>query len=388
MNRRTVVLTLAALALVAVVFTAYLRARRTEFDDASGYALTLMELRQSALKDYLETMRSELVLWTDRPGLRDAIVEFKRGWDRLPDDRTEVLQRLYIDENPYPEGQKHRLVAAGDGSLYSQIHAAVQPRALRFLENHGYHDVFLFDTDGNLIYTAFKEPDFATNLDSGPWRDTGLGQAFRAARDAESEEFVTFTDFEPYAPSKNEPASFAASPVWAEDGTPIGVMAFQVAVDRIDAILQFTGGMGETGETYIVGHDFLMRSDSRFSDTTTILRVLVDTETVRRALAGEKGVDVTEDYRGVKVLSAFGPLDFEGVRWAVMAEVDEQEVRRRALEPKRLLASLFFGLATITALAALLYTYLLSRAERPEPWTTPGSSSVATPPRRRDPGGP
>ncbi len=363
-------LTLATLALVAVVVASYVRALRTEFDDASGYALTLMELRQSALKDYLETIRSELVLWTDRPALRDALTELKRGWGRLPGDRTEVLQRLYIDDNPYPEGEKHRLVGAADGSLYSQVHTAVHPRALRFVEDHEYHDVFLFDTEGNLIYTAFKEPDFATNLDSGPWRDTGLGRAFRAARDAESEEFVGFSDFESYEPSKNEPASFMASPVWAEDSVPIGVMALQVPVGRINEIMQFTGGMGETGETYIVGEDRMMRSDSRFSDTTTILRTRVDSETVGRAFAGETGVDMTEDYRGVPVLSAFGLLDFEGVKWAVMAEVDEQEVRRLALEPRRLLARVFFGLATIAALAALLYTYLVSRAERPEPWTT------------------
>ena len=370
MSRRALVLTLATLALVVVAVTSYVRALRTEFDDASGYALTLMELRQSALEDYLETIRSELILWTDRPALRGALVELKRGWDRLPGDRVEVLQRLYIDENPYPEGQKHRLVAAADGSLYSQVHATVHPRGLRFVEDHGYHDVFLFDTDGNLIYTAYKEPDFATNLNDGRWRETGLGRVFRAARDAESEESVAFADFEIYEPSKNEPSSFMASPVWSDDGVPIGVMALQVPVGRINEIMQFTGGMGETGETYIVGEDLLMRSDSRFSDTTTILRTRVDTETVRRALAGERGVDMTEDYRGVPVLSAFGLLDFEGVRWAVMAEVDEQEVRRLALEPRRLLARVFFGLATIAALAALLYTYLVSRAERPEPWTT------------------
>ena len=62
--------------------------------------------------------------------------------------------------------------------------------------------------------------------------------------------------------------------------------------------MRFTGGMGEAGETYIVGEDLLMRSDSRFSDTTTILRTGVDSETVRRALAGETGVYMAEDYSG------------------------------------------------------------------------------------------
>ena len=146
-------------------------------------------------------------------------------------------------------------------------------------------------------------------------------------------------------------------------------MAFQVPISRINQIMQFTGGMGETGETYIVGQDLLMRSDSRFSDTTTILRTLVDTETARRALGGEKGVHMADDYRGIPSLSAFAPFEFEGLRWAVVAEIDEQELRRRAFRPRRLLASAFLGLATIAALTALVLTFLMSRAERPKPWT-------------------
>lgn len=370
MSRRALVFALAGLTLAAVVVVTYTRVVRAEVDDASRYYLTLMELRGSALEDYLRTIRSEVVLWSDREALRGAIVELEHGWDRLPGNRTEMLQRLYIDENPYPEGRRHMLIAADDASLYTQVHASVHPRALRFLENHGYYDLFLFNPEGDLVYTAFKERDFATNFDSGPWKDTELGRAFREAREAESDDFVVFTDFEPYEPSNGEPASFVASPVRAEDGSLAGVLAFQVPVDRIDQIMQFTGGMGETGETYIVGDDLLMRSNSRFADSTTILRVSVDTETVRRALAGGTGVEITDDYRGVPVLSAYGPLEFEGVRWAVMAEIDEQEVMGRAREPKRILASVFLGLATISALAGALLTYLMGHRERPEPWTT------------------
>jgi methyl-accepting chemotaxis protein len=363
-----VVLALAALTFLVVVLASYARTVRSEVDDASGYLLTLMELRRSALEDYLETVRSEAILWGQREALRGAIVELEQGWDLLPGDRTELLHRLYIDENPFPVGEKHRFEAAGDGSIYSRVHGDVHPRAQRFLKNHGYYDVFLFDPEGNLIYTADKERDFATNLDTGRWRDTGLGRAFRAARDAESENFVVFTDFEPYEPSDGEPASFVAGPVRAEDGSLVGVLAFQVPVNRINEIMQFTGGMGETGETYIVGQDLLMRSDSRFADSSTILRTSADTETARRGLAGETGVDVVDDYRGVSVLSAYGPLEFEGLRWVVMAEVDEREVRRRAREPRRLLATAFLGLAAISAIAALLITYLMGRAEKPEPW--------------------
>ena len=368
-GRRIAVLVVAALTLVAVAVASYARALRTELEAASAYSLTLMELRAATLTGYLETVRSEVILWSHRPALREALRELKRGWDALPGDRSTLLQRLYIDENPHPPGRKHELLQAGDGSLYSAVHAIVHPRGRRFLEHHDYHDVFVFDVEGNLLYTVFKKRGFATNLETGPWADTGLGRAFRAARDASEADFVVFTDFESFEPSDGEPASFVASPVRDEDGSPLGVLAVQVPVDRINEIMHFTGGMGETGETYIVGEDLLMRSVSRFSDTTTILGTRVDTEAARRALAGEIGVNAVTDYRGVSVLSAYGPLEFEGLRWAILAEIDEAEVKERALEPRRLLASILFGTAAIAAVTGLILTYMMGRAERPESWT-------------------
>ena len=91
-------------------------------------------------------------------------------------------------------------------------------------------------------------------------------------------------------------------------------------------VMNFTAGMGKSGETFLVGKDRLMRSDSRFSTSSTILKVSVDTDTVDKALEGRHGVEFTEDYRGVEVLSAYTNLDFNGIRWAVLAEIDRDEV--------------------------------------------------------------
>ena len=132
--------------------------------------------------------------------------------------------------------------------------------------------------------------------------------------------------------------------------------------------MQYAGGM-ETAETYIVGEDLLMRNDSRFSDSTTILKTRADTEAVRRALAGETGVDMITDYRGVVSLAAYSPLEFEGLRWAIVAEIDEAEIKRRAREPNRLLASILFGTAAVAAVTGLVFMFMMGRAERPEAWT-------------------
>ncbi|UCC75237.1 MAG: cache domain-containing protein [Gemmatimonadota bacterium] len=183
---------------------------------------------------------------------------------------------------------------------------------------------------------------------SGPWRQTGLAEVFREARDSRHGD-VAFVDFQYYEPSEGAPAAFVAGPIFEDDGELLGVLAFQVSPERINEEMHYTDGMGETGETFIVGDDLLMRSDSRFSDTSAVLERTVDTEPVRRALAGESSVDRSIDYRGVEVLSAYGPVDFEGARWAVIADIELEEV----LRPARMLRRNIFltGLFVIVLLA-------------------------------------
>ena len=285
----------------------------------------LFQVRRDALRAYLASVVEETRFWNKNRLMREALVEFSAAWREL-DEPEAMLRALYIDDNPYPPGEKDNLENAGDGSRYSAAHARYHFWLRSFLAHRGVYDVFLFDPDGNLVYTAFKERDFATNVVRGPWSESALGAAFASARDNPFPSHVSFFDFAPYGPSADAPASFAASAVLDEDGEFLGALAFQIPAERIDEIMQVRAGMGDTGETYAVGADGLMRSGSRFSETSTVLQTRVDTDAAQRALAGETGFAQIDDYRGVPVLSAFGPLEFEGLRWAVLAEVDVAEV--------------------------------------------------------------
>jgi len=364
-------LTISSVVCVGLVWGAlYWKDVGKETRQASRDLLTLMELRSSALKKYLSTIRSEAVLWSSHERIQTAFLEFSDAWKGLGKDQERVLKKFYIEDNPHPVGKKHRLDDAKDGSAYSKVHARRHPWLRRFLEYHGYYDVFLFDRDGNLIYTTFKESDFTTNLATGRWKGSGLGKVFRTARAAKIPDFVAFQDFASYGPSQDAPASFVASPIFT-DGVPVGVFALQVPADRIEKVMQFTAGMGETGETYLVGRDLLMRSDSRFSEESTILRTTVDTETVHLALQGESGVQITPDYRGIRVLSAYGPLKFEGVTWAVMAEIDEAEIKERFFDLRKVIITGILAAASVGIVVVVLLMFLLGRAEKPAPWTEP-----------------
>ena len=126
------------------------------------------------------------------------------------------------------------------------------------------------------------------------------------------------------------------------------MLALQVPTERIVEIMDFRGGMGATGETYVVGQDLLMRSNSRFSEESTIMKKKVDTAQVQRALRGEEGVIIDLDYRGQSVLSAYSSATIDETTWAVLAEIDQAEILERATSDRPMLAGLmllFYSLA-------------------------------------------
>ena len=292
------------------------------------------------------------------------------------------LQQLYIVDNEFGIGQKHLLDDAGDGSAYSRAHAAVHPLLRNFLERFGYYDLFLIDRDGRVVYSVFKEIDVGTNLDKGPLRLSGLADAWRESVQTAR---LSVTDFEPYLPSYNAPAAFTAEGVYDDGGNRIGTVAMQLPVDRINDVMTSNQewaetGLGESGETYIVADNLTMRNDSRFliedkagfidaitdagvkptniglieAFNSTIGLLKVDTEGTRAALAGETGAAVFPDYRGIDVLSDYGPLDIRGLDWVVMSEIDAAEAFKASNDMQRVSLTVL-GITGVVMLGAIVF---------------------------------
>ncbi len=267
-----------------------------------------------------------------------------------------ALQYYYIKANHNPLGEKHKLDAADEKSSYSKLHAKYHPAIRDFLEQFGYYDIFLVDHDsGDIIYSVFKELDYSTSLIDGPYANTNFGKVFRDVNNSSDPNYVKLVDFEPYAPSYEGAASFIASPIF--DGSEkVGVLLFQMPIDNINAVMTSDGdwknvGLGASGETYLIGHDLAMRSQSRFliedkegynalmkeldtdqgvldkisAKDSTILLQKVDTKGTRAAIAGNTNVEIFNDYRNIPVLSAYSPVNIEDVDWVIMSEIDEEE---------------------------------------------------------------
>ena len=261
-----------------------------------------------------------------KPRLEDADQPWRGADTYVPQSRSgRLLQDMYIARNPHDVGDKLSLDRAEQECEYNRLHAIYHPRVRDFLESFGYYDIFLFDLQGNLIYSVFKETDYATSFLTGPYKDTNFGDVYRQALNCNEPGTVFIEDFKYYEPSYGAPASFTASPVF-HDGEKVGVAIFQMPVDKINHIMSQHAGMGESGEAYLVGSDRLMRSNSRFSEEPTISTLEVATDATAAAISGKEGMQIVDDYRGVPVVSSYSPLKLEGLHWVILAEMDLEEV--------------------------------------------------------------
>ncbi len=218
-----------------------------------------------------------------------------------------------------------------------------------YMEEYGYYDLFLLGPEGDVVYTVTHEADFGENMLTGKYRSSGLAEAFRGAAAGDA----TLVDFDEYAPSNGTAAAFVAAPVQV-DRQLHGVVALQLPIDAINHIMQENAGLGESGETYLVGSDYLLRSDSRFSSETTILKQQVRTTGTEQALSGTTDCQAIEDYRGVPVYSCFAKLDFDGVDWAIMAEIDESEATAAATSARNTLLVLLGIFGAVVAVFGVI----------------------------------
>lgn len=194
-----------------------------------------------------------------------------------------------------------------------------------------FYDVFVISPAGDIVYSAAREADYQTNLITGDYSQSNLGALFRQLQN--SSELFAAADFAPYAPSNNEPAAFIGVPLTI-DGER-WVVATQLSIEQINLLMQTRSGMGDTGETYLIGPDYLMRSDS-FLDPThhsinasfagTVSQNGVKTKAALAALSGKTAVNIVDDYNGNSVLSAYAPVMMYDKQWAILAEIDEVEV--------------------------------------------------------------
>ncbi|RXK13686.1 chemotaxis protein, partial [Malaciobacter mytili LMG 24559] len=238
-----------------------------------------------------------------------------------------------------------------------------------YMNDYGYYDIFVICAQhGHVMYSAAKESDYGANLSNGSLKDSALADAWKKAKELKRPVYV---DMEPYAPSNGAPAMFLATPVYI-DGEIKSVLVFQISDKSINDIMKFREGFGESEETYLVGADNLMRSDSFLDPKNHTLiasfsnpdKGSVDTEATKEALEGKSGAKIIIDYNNNPVLSVYSPVKIgEDFKWAIMAEIDEAEVLLTPNEIRNVIA--LASILLIILIGIALFTFVNSMVVKP-----------------------
>ncbi|KIN63488.1 putative methyl-accepting chemotaxis protein [Sulfitobacter noctilucicola] len=310
-------------------------------------------LTSKNISTLLHTIERDLNQTAERPSTIQAVLALTDGF-KSTQNALDTLTRTYITENPAPLGEKDALVKADTGSSYGFIHAVYHPVFNSLQDSMGYYDIFLFDTEGNLVYSVFKERDFATNMLTGEWKDSGLAEAFRRGLELPQHSAPAFVDFAPYAPSNDAPAAFISRPVFNGQGTLVGVLAYQMPVDWLNATAADLEGLGETSDGLVVGADGQLRTDSVQTSQDDTLKILPGWDHLSQLDEAAGGHFDGIGHYQQQVMGFRAPVEGLDLQWSAIVQQDKS-----VLMAGRTWAVLLSGVVSLIILASALFIALL-----------------------------
>jgi class 3 adenylate cyclase len=403
--------------------------RAAVFDQLTG----IREAQARVLEMGLTDITDSLVIFSRGETVSGAMNAFNAGFDQLADatvtpEQDRAIVDFYnatfknagdsrLDVNallptaPAARALQARYTlpsAAGDsrdGGIWSGANARYDGYFSEIVTRMGFRDAFLINAKGDVVYSVKKGVELGTNVLTGPYRGEGfLPDAFRKAMASNDIDYVDTTDFAEYLPS-GQPTAWMLVPI-GPPGRASGVMALEYPATIVSNLM--TGdrqweraGMGRTGETFVVGKDDLMRSDSRLflqdpdaykaavvkagtppdvadraiRQGTTVLVQPVGTKATEAARRGETGTLVATDYLGHRALQAYAPLDLKGLDWVVIASVDSDE----AFAPERNFAHKLARSTALIIFLACLAAMVWSRSfVRPIKRLEDGAEQIST----------
>jgi methyl-accepting chemotaxis protein len=322
--------------------------------------------RANQLSVYIKGIESDLVKTAKSDNTLFAISNFAKAWRGLDNpslgsDAATTLQQAFLTGEP----EKREDVDKVEGltPAYNVNHSHYQPIYREQIKEQGYHDLYLFDLDGHLVYSTLKADDFATSFaEGGKYADTTLGALYRQALKNKPGDDIAFADFAPYPAAGGMPLAFMATPVYDATGAEEGVVAISIPSDPFNKVIGYRQGLGETGDTIIVGLDGLARSDSGFTAENDVLQPTIFDDVIKEAVTGIPGATYASNFRGAEVIASAAPADVTSSQsWAVVAVMNESEIFAPVTTLTTMMLAIGGGLLLVVAILGLLFARSVTR---------------------------
>jgi GAF domain-containing protein/HAMP domain-containing protein len=246
-----------------------------------------------------------------------------------------------------------------DSSSYNTADETYRSLFTYFKQSFGVHDLFLISPAGDIVFSVLREEDFATNLKTGPYRDSALA---KTVSQVEVTGKTILSGFRPYAPSQS-PAAFIAAPI-EDEGQLVGVIAIQLSIDELQGLAMDYTNLGETGEMVLASRsedraEFIapLRHDPGAAFHRSVLIGSSEALSTQYAVQGQDGAGFSIDYRGRETLAIWRYLPL--LQLGMVVKIDRDEAFARVMQQRYwTLIVMLVTLSVVVAMVLWLSRYI------------------------------
>ena len=267
---------------------------------------------------YTDSLAAAWQTYTDAP---PAMADF------IPTiDNAMALQYAYLADNPNPVGQKYYM-NRHDGRLdYHNWHAEFHGEFGRVLDNTQASDLLLVSASfGSVLYSHRKHIDFGASFLEGGIAETRLAEVFMKVADG-THEGRSFTGFFSYPGAYNQSVGFVWAPMMRADEV-VGVLFLRLDAEqllqqlpetaRTDVYLSSAQGELTTPPTRALLRPERFQSALQDAGVETARQQTLQhpqtgftsLRTAHNGKAYGKGVELSDNYFGERVVRAYSPSD-------------------------------------------------------------------------------
>ncbi|MCG8617325.1 MAG: methyl-accepting chemotaxis protein, partial [Desulfobacterales bacterium] len=280
------------LPLALVSYVAVNRAEKALRAEVVSKFDAIQATKSNYIKDYFIQVRTDVSILKDDPYLQDTI---------------KILSNSFMEEKDLEKN-----------TTWNTLVKFKEPPIKAQTEKNGFYDLLMIAPSGDIVYTVNKGGELGKNVSGGDLADSSLGRAFKKMQEV-ADETVAFADFSPYPPLNGEQAAFMVGRMIDRFGKEVGFVGIRIPADKFNEIIQQRSGMGETGESFLVGagaNGAELRTD-RVITPGKIGQAQTD-RFIEMALDGKSGFGLKENDSGENEFVGYVPLDIPGAHWAMI----------------------------------------------------------------------
>ncbi|WP_232012589.1 response regulator [Vibrio aphrogenes] len=314
---------------------------------STSYLVSVRDTKKQQINDYLKAKRSEALgivrselAYSSGGRFYGLISAFNKLGDSPEESRANAQQRYILgsgdqiktsvlpDSKYYASTERYRL-------LHKRYHWAY----LDILKRSDFSDILLIDLGGDVAYSVQKNDDFGTNLLTGKYKDSMLGQTFQQLIEVVEKSRQNNEDYTPlvisdFSQSHGQQILWIGAPI-IQQGYLHSYAMFKLPSTELTNIV---ADNNKDITKLLIGSD----QQARIQGITTE-QITSSNAAIQKALSGETSVGSFSNLNEEKTLAAYAPIHIQDKTWALVVELPEKDAYARVQQLKHIFYLVMLG---------------------------------------------